>query len=920
MMRHSDMIAPVYVLQKSENYQVSVMIGADVWKMTPFTAVLDTGAGPNLIRTDALPDDWQQRDIIVPDASHRRIRNADGRVGGSIATVELFCLVGTLECRTQFIVVDNLAVPVILGVSFIDRYVANIQVGKGLIEFTSGDRAVLHRRKPVREDEDTVIKVARAISLPPMSETNVLVNTRAEGTCLLKPVSLDPMGTHKRYALSNGIADIRSHQPFIVRVVNYGDSRLQLPKGTIIGHASPSTKEIVGLVTSDTLDDRGEFPRTAPITQNDDSWIEDLKLEDLKQELRPSIIEMLRKHSVMWSGQLGELSVTTHRIDLQPGAKPVYQAPYRAGAKAREIEREEVERMLKADVIEPAISEWASPVVLITKKDGSVRFCVDYRKLNALTVKDSYPLPRMDECLDSLGDAVVFSTLDCNSGYWQIPIDLKDRDKTAFVSHCGVHRFKRMPFGLCNAPATFQRALDMLLAKVKWVNALVYLDDVIVYSKSVEEHIEHLDHVLELLRGAGATLKLKKCHFFRPSVDYLGHVIRPGQLAVADKNVETIKKARHPRTRTELRSFLGMCNVYRRFVPGFARIAAPLTDMLKKGEAESFQELTKDQSQAFDALRTALVNPPILSLPKEGLPFTLDVDACDYQLGACLQQEQPDKSLLPLGYYSRTLNPAERNYSTPEKECLAMVWAILLLRPYLAGQRFTVRTDQVALKWLLSLKDPSGRLARWRLRLAEFDFEIQYRPGIKNSLADGCSRLPSDGSDETPCDDAVPCFFANDDSDDESDYNDDDASPCLILDTESVLPKPITMQELADAQKSDEECKRWRELVGNQGSPFILENREGVDVLCRMSKLDSRIQLCIPSSLRSRVLKMEHYIPMAGHPGSRKMYTTLRRNYYWPSFSVDVKDVVQKCMECTSERLNLRKKTKHTTLFPAEGP
>jgi Reverse transcriptase (RNA-dependent DNA polymerase) len=168
----------------------------------------------------------------------------------------------------------------------------------------------------------------------------------------------------------------------------------------------------------------------------------------------------------MCSGQLGELSITKHRIDLQENAKPAYQASYRAGKQSREIERQEVDRMLKAGVIDPATSEWDSPVVLITKKDGSIRFCVEYRKLNALTVKDSYPL-RMDECLDSLGDATIFSTLDCNSGYWQIPIEERDRDKTAFVTHCGVHIFKRMPFGLCNAPATFQPALDMILSKVK---------------------------------------------------------------------------------------------------------------------------------------------------------------------------------------------------------------------------------------------------------------------------------------------------------------------------------------------------------------------------------------------------------------------------------------------------------------------
>jgi hypothetical protein len=345
-------------------------------------------------------------------------------------------------------------------------------------------------------------------------------------------------------------------------------------------------------------------------SKEETQWKDDLKLDHLNEDLQVDVIRMLSKHSSVWTGSLGEISITQHRIQLLKDSKPIHQAPYRAGTKSREVEREEVDRMLKADVIEPATSEWASPVVLVTKPDGSVRFCVDYRKLNALTVKDSYPSPRMDECLDSLGDATIFSTLDCNSGYWQIAMAEEDMDKTAFVTHCGVHRFKRMPFGLCNAPATFQRALDMILSKIKWNYALVYLDDVIIYPKSKEEHLRHLDEILSLLKGAGASLKLKKCHFFQPTVDYLGHVIHPGKLAVAEKNIDSIKKAIYPKTRTELRSFLGMCNVYRRFVDKFAKIASPLSDLLKKGQPEMLV-LNKEQQDAFNKLKDALIKPPI---------------------------------------------------------------------------------------------------------------------------------------------------------------------------------------------------------------------------------------------------------------------------------------------------------------------
>jgi Reverse transcriptase (RNA-dependent DNA polymerase) len=380
--------------------------------------------------------------------------------------------------------------------------------------------------------------------------------------------------------MAYGITDIHPEKNFPVEVINYSRNSILFTKGQVVGQALREQPDTIAVI--EFVDKEAEPEQVIPTTNEDMP-----PLDHLPNDLRQKVVGMLTKHQDMWSGNLGEIKVTSHRIELIPGAKPVFQPPYRAGQKSRGIEKEEVERMLEAGVIEPALSEWASPVVLITKKDGSTRFCVDYRKLNALTTKDTYPLPRMDDYLDSLGEAMIFSTLDCNSGYWQVPIPEEDRDKTAFVTHCGLHRFTRMPFGLFNAPATFQRALDLILAGVKWKYALVYLDDVIVYSRNAEEHLGQLDHVLSLLAQAGATLKLKKCEFFKSSVNYLGHVVLPGKLAVAPRNVDTIRQAKYPTTRTELRSFLGMCNVYRRFVPGFAKIAGPLTNMLKKRRSRS---------------------------------------------------------------------------------------------------------------------------------------------------------------------------------------------------------------------------------------------------------------------------------------------------------------------------------------------
>jgi len=249
---------------------------------------------------------------------------------------------------------------------------------------------------------------------------------------------------------------------------------------------------------------------------------------------------------------------TQHRIDLNAGARPFRFAPRHSGHTAREAETAEVKRQLEADVIEPTSSEWGFPVVLVPKKYGALRFCVDYRLLNVVTKKHSYRLPRMDECIDSLGEATIFSTLDCNTGYWQVTIAPEDREKTACVCREGAYQYKRMSFGLTNAPAMFQRALDLILSGVKWQSCLIYLEDVIVYSKTEGEHIGHVNHVLRLLRGAGVTLRRPKCRFFRTTVEYLGHEINPGRLGVMDANTRALREAHLPTTRTQVGSFSGM--------------------------------------------------------------------------------------------------------------------------------------------------------------------------------------------------------------------------------------------------------------------------------------------------------------------------------------------------------------------------
>ena len=315
----------------------------------------------------------------------------------------------------------------------------------------------------------------------------------------------------------------------------------------------------------------------------------------------------------------------------------------------------------------------------------------------------------------------------------------------------GTSRHLRMPFGLKGALATFQRAFDIILYCVRWQKCPVYLYDVVVSSRTHEEHAEHLDTVLSLLRTTGISLKLKVCNFLRPKVHYLRHVISPGKCNMADMAADAFKTFTFPRMLTEVRSFLGACNVYSRFIKGFGKIARPLTDVSRKDADPAFDDPTESQLQAFEDLNAWVIAPQILALPLYVRPYMIDTDASAHQLSCTLLQEHDEANdWRPVGYWSYLLNDSERNYSATKRKCFAVVWTVCKLRPYVEGTKFTVRPDHAALRWVMPLTKSSGRITRWRLRLAEYDFTIQYDPWRVHQVPDALSRLVSPRVSDDP--------------------------------------------------------------------------------------------------------------------------------------------------------------------------
>ena len=864
--------------------------------------VVDTGSGLNFISEKALSRIPHVQRYSVPARFPVLVGASRTRIDIR-GVVKLVVNLGEQRDEILLLIASQLPADVILGTQYLETAVHAIYPGRRALVMENG--ACVHMAS--RHDGSQAVKVAKRSLVPANCTVTVPVTCKRQGLSLMQPTTRK--GTVRKTHAAAGLIDLPGQPGEIsfIEVSNFSDRDAYLAPRQVVAYAT-APPSLVSLVSP-----KDNSKGTAEV----EDWRSKVDLAHLESSERSELMALLEKYQGQLDGSLGSVRGAVHRIDTQ-GHVPIHQQPRRAGPAQRQIERKECERMLAEGVIQPSQSEWSSPVVLVAKKDGSTRFCVDYRKLNTATRKDCYPLPKLDEHIDSLGGAAYFSTLDANSGYWQIPVAPEDREKTAFVCHAGFFEFLRMPFGLCNAPATFQRTLDILLAGVRFDYALVYLDDIIVYSSTFSEHLRHLDHVLSLLKSANVTLKLEKCRFASREVEYLGHLIKPGKLELKYSNVRALAGLSYPRTKTELRSFLGTCNVYRRFVRGFASIARPLTDLTKDDIGTDLPPPGEKELKAFEELRNALLSPPTLALPRGDRQFVVDTDASKEQFGAVLQQKGDDGRMHPVGYWSRVLTSAERNYSATELEAAAIVWAVSTLRHYLEGTRFQVRTDHQALSWLFGpYCSDNSRLARFRLKLAAYDFTVSYLPANRNRAADGFSRLETTGCCTGP-----------------SAMEDCEEIPLLLVEKKELPARvgplvenvnewnAITVDEMRKAQAEDPECVRLKVLLACEDTVArCLYGEDDRGLLVRISPLDKRIQVVVPKQLQERVLALAHYPKLCGHPRGTALFANLRREFYWPGMSSACHAFVSRCPSCAAQDLKAkRRRTAYLKLFMPNGP
>ncbi|KAG7593905.1 hypothetical protein ISN45_Aa01g026930 [Arabidopsis thaliana x Arabidopsis arenosa] len=558
-------------------------------------------------------------------------------------------------------------------------------------------------------------------------------------------------------------------------------------------------------------------------------------------------------------------------IELEPGTTPISKAPYRmAPAEMAELKKQ-LEELLDKGFIRPSSSPWGAPVLFVKKKDGSFRLCIDYRGLNKVTVKNKYPLPRIDELLDQLRGARWFSKIDLASGYHQIPIEPSDVRKTAFRTRYGHYEFVVMPFGLTNAPAAFMKMMNGIFREFLDEFVIIFIDDILVYSKDRETHQNHIRTVLERLREQKLFAKLSKCSFWQRSIGFLGHIISDQGVSVDPEKIRSIKEWPRPKNATEIRSFLGLAGYYRRFVKGFASMAQPMTRLT--GKDTKFQ-WSEECEKSFSELKSMLTSAPVLTLPEADEPYMVYTDASIMGLGCVLMQRGR-----VIAYASRQLRKHEGNYPTHDLEMAAVVFALKIWRSYLYGAKVQIFTDHKSLKYIFTQPDLNLRQRRWMELVADYDLDIAYHPGKANQVADALSRRRCEVEAEKNQEALINMMGT------------------LHLNALSKEFEPLGLgaADQADllsrirlAQEKDQDLNKWAE---NNKTEYQTSNNGTIVVNGRV---------CVPDikELKEEILREAHQSRFSIHPGLHKMYHDLKRYYHWVGMKKDVARWVARCPTC----------------------
>lgn len=929
------------VKHSNQQLHANIFVNVGLAKLRKYTLV-DNGSLCNILRQD-LYDELLMLDepLEVKETSITSINSLAGHleVKGEVAIpVSLEYKFGTHSFKTTFLLVEAMPYELLLGVeAMVDGHLLP-DVEHQIVHINASLPITGHSVPFVPQDPTIAcacsVACAETIYIPgkSMVYSNGMVDSHTnDKIALMHGVS------SKSHELICGMDSVVKIEQGTVPIllVNFAEKATTVKRGTEVGILVPYngssnhyTSAEQKVPSADLTDSQKEAMEnlTAILSKN-----ASVLNEKQKQQIT-TLIKLNIDLFIEFSTTMGRTGIVKHHIDTGSNA-PTVQGMRRIPEMQKRIIDEEVEKMSKQKVIKSSCSPYRANFVLVQKKDGSWRPCIDFRMLNSITKKDVYPLPRIDETLDSMGKAKIFSTIDLAHGYWQVELDEDSKEKTAFATRKGLFEFEVMPFGLCNAPSTFQRLMDVVLGGYRWDFCMVYLDDIIIYSQTFEDHLTHLQKIFDKLRNAGLKMKAAKCAFGLEEVPFLGHVVSPEGVKPNPEKIKAIVDWPIPESRQLLASFLGFIQYYRRYIYNFSEKAAPLME-LKRGKND--YKWDQKCTDAFQLLKKEATSFPTLRYPDFSQPFIIYTDACQHGIGAVLAQQSEGKEWA-VAYASRILSQTEQRYHINEKEMLAVYWAVTqVFRPYIFGRTFDLVSDSSAVKALKSYQGNNGRILRWQQELCSYAFRLFHRKGTANSNADGLSRRGSavhmeENVGVEGIENAV-CF---------GEFSENSRSLYSMPPNTNVVPRthatPGTVITQSNVGKTIEELKlatlnitekvpsnwsidQWEDKYCIDFLRYIVLDQlpqqiEDADRIVREAKQfrvaeDKQLyrvlsfnniehwQLVVPQKHHNLVLNYFHNSLFGCHMGMVKTLKRLQEKYWWPLMWIDVQGWVAGCTTC----------------------
>lgn len=780
-------------------------------------------------------------------------------------------IIDDIEASVEVLVVDDLHMQssLLIGQNFTELpFITVLKDSSKLTFYKSPTYNLFESDGHLKLYVTSTMDISKTSVVPVHADTKFTGDIYIEGHNSIEP--------GKEYRLFQGAYHIHDGRGEVV-IANLSPTDITLEQGVLIARSIPFTEQEVCHVNRIVRNpalleplDRNNI-KTGP------------NLDDDKFD---KLFSLLQSYRDCFASSLEEIGCATNenmKIDLID-TKPIVYRPYRLSHNEREQVRKTIDELLQNDIIQESKSDYASPILMVKKKSGEQRLCVDFRALNNKTIKDRFPLPLIEDQISNLSGNSFFTTLDLASGYYQIPMAEGSRHLTGFVTPDGHYEFKRMPFGLANAPAVFQRMINKILGNRRFEYALAYLDDVLIPSRNIDEMFSRLEDVLKLFRQNGLTLNLAKCRFFDRSVSYLGYDISSQGTRPGEAKVLAVKEFPKPQNIHEVRQFLGLTGYFRKFIRGYGEIAHPLTSLLRK---ETVWLWSDAEDRAFMLLKEKLVDRPVLALYDPTLETELHTDASSLGVGGILMQWQKDSRVLkPVAYFSRQTTPEEKFLHSYELETLAVVSSLKKFRVYLLGIHFKVFTDCAALRTTLTKRDLIPRIARWWLQISEFTFEIEYRPGVQMAHVDALSRNTK-----------------------LSEVLDSGPSVCVYsIEKENwFLSLQIADPEISQILKilKPEDSQECREIKQN----YVVKNHTV------FRKVNGKLLLAVPRSARWQICRANH--DEIGHLGYAKTLERIQDTYWFPKLRKFVKKYVAACLECAYNK-DTAAKQKSGYLYPIE--